>query len=507
MKLKRKFFRLLSIVMATFLIFQAFPDRKVFATTIADQVVAEAEKYIGVPYVWDGESPNGFDCSGFTTYVYRQFGIEIPSYTVSQVKYGTSVSFSNLQKGDLVFFDNTYAGPNPTHVGIYAGNGEMIHASDTEGITRANINTSYWKEHFATGRRLLSDVPEPGTPDTLIGAVNIYADSEAKVKIGTLNAGTNVRVKDYWSKLTAIYYNDGWVYIETSALKSKAKSVKFEESKPIYSDSNFSQVIDNLTAGSSFYISDEYSDSYRIYYENSFAYVKKDSGTPDTLIGAANIYADSEAKVKIGTLNVGTNVRVKDYYSKLTAIHYNNGHVYIETSALKSKAKSVKFEESKPIYGDSNFSKVIDNLTAGSSFYISDEYSDSYRIYYENSFAYVKKDKGTPDTLIGAVDIYADSEAKVKIGTLNVGTNVKVKDYYSKLTSIYYNDTHVYIATSALKSKAKSVTFQQNKPIYGDSNFSKVIDNLAAGSSFYISDEYSDSYRIYYKNSFAYVKK
>jgi uncharacterized protein YfcZ (UPF0381/DUF406 family) len=506
MKLKRKFFRLFSIVMATFLIFQAFPAKKVFATTIADQVIAEAEKYMGVPYVWGGKTPSGFDCSGFVWYVFKQFGYTLEPPTQTQVKYGTSVSFSNLQKGDLIFFDDTYPGPPPTHVGIYAGNGEMIHASDN-GIARTNINTSYWKDHFSAGRRILSDVPEPGTPDTLIGAVDIYADSEAKVKIGTLNAGTNVRVKDYWSKLTSIYYNDGHVYIATSALKSKAKSVKFEESKPIYGDSNFSKVIDNLTAGSSFYISDEYSDSYRIYYQNSFAYVKKDSGTPDTLIGAVNIYADSEAKVKIGTLNAGTNVRVKDYYSKLTAIHYNDGHVYIETSALKSKAKSVKFEESKPIYGDSNFSKVIDNLTAGSSFYISDEYSDSYRIYYENSFAYVKKDKGTPDTLIGAVDIYADSEAKVKIGTLNVGTNVRVKDYYSKLTAIYYNDTHVYIATSALKSKAKSVTLQQNKPIYGDSNFSKVIDNLSAGSSFYISDEYSDSYRIYYKNSFAYVKK
>ncbi|WP_346905854.1 C40 family peptidase [Clostridium sp.] len=391
MKSKIKFFRLLSIVMATFLIFQAFPAKKVFATTIADQVIAEAEKYMGVPYVWGGKTPSGFDCSGFVWYVFKQFGYTLEPPTTTQVKYGTNVSFSNLKKGDLIFFDDTYDGPNPTHVGIYAGNGEMIHASDTKGITRANINTSYWKDHFATGRRILSDVPEPGTPDTLIGAVDIYADSEAKVKIGTLNAGTNVKVEAYYSKLTSIYYNDTHVYIATSALKSKAKSVKFEESKPIYGDSNFSKVIDNLTAGSSFYISDEYSDSYRIYYQNSFAYVKKDKGTPDTLIGAVDIYADSEAKVKIGTLNVGTNVRVEAYYSKLTSIYYNDTHVYIATSALKSKAKSVTFKENKPIYGDSNFSKVIDNLTAGSSFYITDEYSDSYRIYYKNSFAYVKK--------------------------------------------------------------------------------------------------------------------
>jgi cell wall-associated NlpC family hydrolase len=123
--------------------------------TKGEQVVAEAKKYLGVPYVWDGESPAGFDCSGFTTYVYRQFGINIPSYTVSQLSYGSYVSYSNLQPGDLVFFDNTYDGPNPTHVGIYAGNGQMVHAHDTRGIEVTSITTSYWQQHYSTARRLL----------------------------------------------------------------------------------------------------------------------------------------------------------------------------------------------------------------------------------------------------------------------------------------------------------------------------------------------------------------
>ena len=122
--------------------------------TQGEKVVAEAKKYLGVPYVWDGESPAGFDCSGFTTYVYRQFGINIPSYTVSQVQYGSYVSYSNLQPGDLVFFDNTYNGANPTHVGIYMGNNQMIHASD-DGIAITNITSSYWQQHYSTARRLL----------------------------------------------------------------------------------------------------------------------------------------------------------------------------------------------------------------------------------------------------------------------------------------------------------------------------------------------------------------
>jgi hypothetical protein len=129
-------------------------DGAYVAQTQGEKVVAKAKEYIGVPYVWNGESPAGFDCSGFTTYVYGQFGINIPSYTVSQLQYGSYVSYSNLQPGDLVFFDNTYDGPNPTHVGIYVGNNEMIHAGDN-GVAITNITSSYWQQRYSTARRLL----------------------------------------------------------------------------------------------------------------------------------------------------------------------------------------------------------------------------------------------------------------------------------------------------------------------------------------------------------------
>ena len=89
------------------------------------QIVEYSKNFIGVPYVWGGTTPNGFDCSGFVQYVFRQFGISLPRTTYSQVAMGRSVSRSELQPGDLVFFRS--AG----HVGIYVGNEMYIHAPQT----------------------------------------------------------------------------------------------------------------------------------------------------------------------------------------------------------------------------------------------------------------------------------------------------------------------------------------------------------------------------------------
>ncbi|MBU3131607.1 C40 family peptidase [Clostridium gasigenes] len=119
-----------------------------------EAIVAEAYKHIGKPYVWGATGPSSFDCSGFTQYVYKQvLGIDITRITTTQVNVGTSVAKSNLQKGDLVFFDNTYDGANPTHVGIYVGNGTFIHCGDN-GVGYSNLNSGYWLEHYARARRV-----------------------------------------------------------------------------------------------------------------------------------------------------------------------------------------------------------------------------------------------------------------------------------------------------------------------------------------------------------------
>lgn len=109
-------------------------------------LLKEAQRYSGVPYVWGGTSPRGFDCSGFVHYVYKQKGINIPRETVSLYNGARKVSADQAKPGDIVFFHKTYNTSKPiSHVGVYIGNGKMIHASSSRGVIIANINTSYWR--------------------------------------------------------------------------------------------------------------------------------------------------------------------------------------------------------------------------------------------------------------------------------------------------------------------------------------------------------------------------
>lgn len=89
-------------------------------------VVSYAYGFMGLPYVWGASGSTAFDCSGFTAYVFRAFGVSLPHYTGSQFNMGNAVSRSNLSSGDLVFF-NTVG--SISHVGIYVGGGKFIHAS------------------------------------------------------------------------------------------------------------------------------------------------------------------------------------------------------------------------------------------------------------------------------------------------------------------------------------------------------------------------------------------
>lgn len=104
---------------------QSVPAASSSGSSMGSQIVAYAKNFIGVPYVWGGSSPSGFDCSGFVQYVYRHFGVSLPRTTYSQVAMGRSVSRSDLAPGDLVFFRS--AG----HVGIYVGGETYIHAPQT----------------------------------------------------------------------------------------------------------------------------------------------------------------------------------------------------------------------------------------------------------------------------------------------------------------------------------------------------------------------------------------
>lgn len=109
-----------------------------------DALITEAKKYIGVPYVWGGTTPSGFDCSGYLNYVYNSQGITMPR-TVESI-WSSATPVSTPQIGDLVFF-TTYA-PGASHAGIYVGDNKFIHAGSSTGVTITDMNNSYWKPRY-----------------------------------------------------------------------------------------------------------------------------------------------------------------------------------------------------------------------------------------------------------------------------------------------------------------------------------------------------------------------
>lgn len=111
-----------------------------------------AMRFGGVPYVWGGETPAGFDCSGFVQYVFRQIGINLPRTADVQYELGRKVLQSELQPGDLVFFE-TYE-PGASHDGIYVGEGKFIAANSGTGVAVVSLGDPYWSSRYLGARRL-----------------------------------------------------------------------------------------------------------------------------------------------------------------------------------------------------------------------------------------------------------------------------------------------------------------------------------------------------------------
>lgn len=125
------------------------------ASTLGQAVVDEAMKHVGKAYVYGATGPNAFDCSGFTSYVYRQLGYNLNRVAADQANNGVYVEKSNLQPGDLVLFNNrgtSYIG----HVGIYIGNNKMVHASTSStGVIVTDLDSGYYTERYAGARRIV----------------------------------------------------------------------------------------------------------------------------------------------------------------------------------------------------------------------------------------------------------------------------------------------------------------------------------------------------------------
>lgn len=124
-------------------------------TSMVEQILDTADKLIGVRYKTSGISPStGFDCSGFTSYVFSQHDIAIPRTSSDMYSVGEAVNRSELAPGDLVFFNTS--GNGISHVGIYVGDNQFIHSSTSRGVVLTSINDPYyWSKRYVGAKRIL----------------------------------------------------------------------------------------------------------------------------------------------------------------------------------------------------------------------------------------------------------------------------------------------------------------------------------------------------------------
>lgn len=124
------------------------------ASNKAQEVANYVKQFVGCRYVYGGSTPNGFDCSGLTMYVYKKYGVSLPHSATAQSKIGTTVSKNNLQPGDLIFFRNYRTNKGIGHVGIYIGNNKFVHAStEKTGVITSTLSGSY-SSRFVTATRV-----------------------------------------------------------------------------------------------------------------------------------------------------------------------------------------------------------------------------------------------------------------------------------------------------------------------------------------------------------------
>ena len=129
------------------------PSQAPAAGSIGEQIVAFAEQFLGTPYVWAGSSPSGFDCSGFVSYVFKNFGYTVNRTAASMYTNGVAVDKSELQIGDAVFFASS--SESIGHVGIYIGDGEFIHSSSGCGyVTISGLDEDYYSRMYVGARRI-----------------------------------------------------------------------------------------------------------------------------------------------------------------------------------------------------------------------------------------------------------------------------------------------------------------------------------------------------------------
>ena len=129
----------------------SFGAGSAFADSKMNQVIDDA---IGTHYRSGGTTLNGFDCSGFTMFVFNKLGIKLPHQSGAQYKMGTAISRADLRAGDLVFYNTS--GRGVSHVGIYVGDGKFAHSSSSRGVIISSMSESYYVNRYVGAKRIMS---------------------------------------------------------------------------------------------------------------------------------------------------------------------------------------------------------------------------------------------------------------------------------------------------------------------------------------------------------------
>jgi LysM repeat protein len=235
--MKNKMKKLICCTVLTSLIFSSHSS--VFGATkneVADSIIYTGTKYVGAPYLLGSEpgNTNSFDCSSFSQYIFGQHDVFLPRTSIEQFLSGEAISRDKLDKGDIVFFDTDFDGI-VNHLGVYVGNGQMIHASPTVGIAiRTFVGNTYWEPRYVGARRILTD------------AVISKLNTEEKLPTYTVLAGDSLWLISQRTQTTILELMEWNQLSSTSILPGQQLKVRtLQQEKVVNPSSQVTEELDN----------------------------------------------------------------------------------------------------------------------------------------------------------------------------------------------------------------------------------------------------------------------
>jgi glucan-binding YG repeat protein len=188
-------------------------EQKAEASTVGQTATEIALSYVGVPYVYGGSTPSGFDCSGLVNYTYKQAGLTLPRTSGDLYNQGTPVSKSELKTGDLVFFA-TSGTSRVSHVGIYLNNNQFVHSATSSGVRVDSLNTNYWLNTYVGSKRI--DQSANSYWKFTDGKWYFYENGEMKTSWVKDDGSWYYLAKDGAMQTSWLYWANNWYFLKNS---------------------------------------------------------------------------------------------------------------------------------------------------------------------------------------------------------------------------------------------------------------------------------------------------